>query len=66
LELVSYNISQNEWGYLGKKGNKWTQDLGYALGALAYFSDILLGFDPQKVDLITEHSDATGYSACKA
>ncbi|MDR2978959.1 MAG: hypothetical protein LBV02_00730 [Bacteroidales bacterium] len=51
---------------MGKKGNKWTQDLGYALGALAYFSDILLGFDPQKVDLITEHSDATGYSACKA
>jgi hypothetical protein len=33
------------------------------LGALANVSDILTGFRPQKVDLVTEHSDATGHSA---
>ena len=37
--------------------------MGYGLGALANVSDILLGFKPQKVDLVTEHSDATGHSA---
>ena len=30
---------------------------------LVNVSDVLIGFRPQKVDLVTEHSDATGHSA---
>jgi len=61
--FASYDITNNEWGYLGKKGNKWYENLGYGLGALANLSDILTGFRPQKVDLVTENSDAIGHSA---
>jgi RHS repeat-associated protein len=60
---ASYDLGTGEWGYLGKKGNKWYQDVGYGLGALANVSDILNGFQPQNVDLVTEHSDAVGHSA---
>jgi hypothetical protein len=42
---------------------KQLPNVGYELGALANVSDILTGFKPQKVDLVTEHSDATGHSA---
>jgi hypothetical protein len=44
-------------------GGAINENLGYGLGALANVSDILTGFKPQKVDLVTEHSDATGHSA---
>ncbi|MDR1714482.1 MAG: hypothetical protein LBS20_01405 [Prevotella sp.] len=63
LGAVSYDFTNKEFGYLGKKGNKWYENLGYGLGALANASDILTGFKPRKVDLVTEHSDATGHSA---
>ena len=59
----SYDFTNGTFGYLGKKGNKWYENLGYGLGALANVSDILIGFRPQKVDLVTEHSDAIGHSA---
>jgi hypothetical protein len=61
--VASYDFGSGEWGYLGKKGNSALQNIGYGLGALANVSDILTGFKPQKVDLVTEHSDATGHSA---
>jgi RHS repeat-associated protein len=53
--VASYNFSRNEWGYLGKDGNKWYEDLGYGLGALANLSDILAGFKPGEVTLRTEN-----------
>ena len=42
-------------GYLGKKGNKWYENLGYGLGALANMSDILAGLKPGNVELRTEN-----------
>ena len=63
LGVASYDFTNGSFGYLGKKGNKWYENLGYGLGAMANLSDILMGFKPQKVDLVTEHSDATGHSA---
>ncbi|GHT62542.1 hypothetical protein AGMMS50239_16140 [Bacteroidia bacterium] len=37
--VASYDFGSGEWGYLGKKGNKWYQNLGYGFGALANLSD---------------------------
>ena len=61
--FASYNITDNEWGWLFKFGNKWYENVGYGLGAMANVSDILMGLRPQKVDLVTEHSDKIGHSA---
>ncbi|NEN25876.1 hypothetical protein G3O08_20505, partial [Cryomorpha ignava] len=36
---ASYNFTQNEWGYLGKKGNSTMENIGYGLGALTIASD---------------------------
>ena len=61
--IVSYDFTNGEFGYLGKKGNSKLENWMYGLGALANLSDILMGTHPQNVDLVTEHSDATGHSA---
>jgi hypothetical protein len=63
--VASYNISQNEWGYLGKGGNSGLENLGYGLGALANVSDILTGFKPGNVELRTENDPGytKGYDA---
>jgi RHS repeat-associated protein len=53
--IASYDFTNNEWGYLGKKGNKWYENLGYGLGALANAADILAGFKPGDVTLRTEN-----------
>ena len=63
LGVASYDFTNGTFGYLGKKGNKWYENLGYGLGALANVSDILIGFQPKNVDLVTEHSDNVGHSA---
>ena len=59
----SYDFTNGNFNFLGKKGNKVYENWGYVLGALANVSDILTGFHPQNVDLVTEHSDAVGHSA---
>ena len=59
----SYDFTNGSFGYLGKSGNKWYENLGYGFGALANLSDILIGFKPQKVDLVTENTDEIGHSA---
>ena len=61
--FASYNITDNEWSWLFKSGNKWYENIGYGLGAMSNLSDILIGFAPQKVDLVTEHSDLIGHSS---
>lgn len=61
--IASYNATNNEWGYLGKKGNSGWENFGYALGGLANVSDVLAGFKPGEVQLNTEKSDAIGHSA---
>lgn len=63
LGVASWNLTNNEWGVLGKKGNDVLDNISYGLGALANFSDILLGLHPQEVDLVTEHSDGLGHSS---
>ena len=60
----SYDITNNEWGWLWKRGNDWSENLGYAMGALANLSDLLIGFHPEKVDLVTRHAHRdSGHSA---
>jgi hypothetical protein len=36
----SYNFTSGEFNYLGKKGNKWYENVGFGLGALGNLSDI--------------------------
>jgi len=60
---ASYNLTQNEWGYLGKKGNSTLENIGFSLGALANVSDVLAGFRPGEVQLNTDASDAVGHNA---
>lgn len=38
--IASFNFGTGEWGYLGKKGNSFMENLGYGLGAFANLSDI--------------------------
>lgn len=60
---VSYDMTNNILGYLGKKGNGKMDNWMYALGGLNNLSDLLMGFKNQdNIDLVTEHSDAVGHS----
>lgn len=38
--IASYNLTKKEWGYIGKEGNHWLQNLGYALGGVYNILDI--------------------------
>ncbi len=51
--VVSYNFTQNEWGYLGKKGNTALENIGYTFGALANLQDAVSLFSGggQNVDI---------------
>ncbi|MGQ1947252.1 hypothetical protein ACT3CD_09165 [Geofilum sp. OHC36d9] len=65
--VASYNITQGEWGYLGKKGNSFMQNLGYGLGAFANLSDAwaiakgAYGNNVGEADLVTKN-DPIGHS----
>jgi RHS repeat-associated protein len=39
--VASYDFTNNEFGYLGEKGNKWYENVGYGFGALANASDLV-------------------------
>ncbi len=39
------------------------ENVGYTFGALADVSDVLIGINPQEINIVTEHSDAVGHSA---
>jgi len=41
LGIASYDFTNGTFGYLGKKGNKWYENLGYGFGALANLSDMV-------------------------
>ncbi|MCF8387876.1 MAG: RHS repeat-associated core domain-containing protein, partial [Bacteroidales bacterium] len=53
LGVVSYNFTQGEMGYLGKKGNSALENIGYTFGALANLSDAVSLFSGggQNVDV---------------
>ncbi len=38
---ASFNFTQGNFGYLGKKGNHWLQDVGYGFGAVSNISDVV-------------------------
>ena len=39
LGIASYDFTNGSFGHLGKKRNKWYENLGYGLGAMANLSD---------------------------
>ena len=45
----SYNFGTGEFNYLLDGNNKWYEDLGYGLGAIANFSDIMKGFHTNEI-----------------
>ncbi|WP_276373029.1 DUF6443 domain-containing protein [Chryseolinea sp. H1M3-3] len=53
--FASYSILDNQWGFLGKKGNSAMDNFSYTMGAVANVSDILAGFKPGNVELRTEN-----------
>jgi RHS repeat-associated protein len=62
--VASYNFGTGEWGYIGKKGNKWYENVGYGFGALANLTDIVSLFGGGiNVDLTAEKKDAISHSA---
>lgn len=63
ISFGAASVGSNGFNYLGKKGNSRGQNIGYAFGALANLSDILMGFKTTEADLVTEHTDAVGHSA---
>ena len=38
--FASYDFTNNKLGFLGKKGNKWYDNVGYGLGSLANLRDV--------------------------
>ncbi len=54
-EAVSYDFSNNNFGYLGKKGNSVLENIGYGLGMIANTEDFLAGGHPGEVTLRTEN-----------
>ncbi|MDR2926827.1 MAG: FG-GAP-like repeat-containing protein, partial [Cytophagaceae bacterium] len=62
--VASYDFGTGEWGYLGKRGNKWYQNVGYGMGALANLTDVVSLFGGgTNVSAITEKKDAISHAA---
>jgi|GEM_PF-978925 RHS repeat-associated core domain len=61
--VASYNIDQNKWGYLGKKGNSRLENIGYGLGALANLADLNQVINTTQATLYTEANDPISHSA---
>ncbi len=51
----SYNFGTGEFNCLFDGNNKWYEDLGYGLGAIANVSDLLKGFHNDAIQLQTEN-----------
>jgi hypothetical protein len=65
LGAASYNFTQNEWGYLGRKGNSTLENIGYGFGALANIQDIAAGLNGTMADVksrpkLAGHSETSG------
>ncbi|WP_264564394.1 RHS repeat-associated core domain-containing protein [Flavobacterium sp. N3904] len=61
----SFNFSTGEFGYLGKKGNSFMENLGYGLGALANIADINQVINSTEATLNTDNSDFISHSSIK-
>jgi len=75
LGVASYNFSTGDFGYLGKNGNKWYENLAYSMGGLANLTDVVSALgggggtnldinsaDPTKPHEWWGHSSATNQS----
>lgn len=47
----SYDFTNNEWGYFGKKGNTGLQNMAYGFGALANLQDAFAGFKGKNIEV---------------
>jgi hypothetical protein len=56
LGFASYDVTNNQFGYLGKKGNSRGENWGYALGSIGLAGDVLAGLSPKDAYLAT-HND---------
>jgi RHS repeat-associated protein len=63
LGVASYDFTNGTLGYLGKKGNKWYENLGYGLGALANLADVNQLINSTPATLYTDDSDFISHSA---
>lgn len=61
--VASYNLSKNEWGYLGKKGDSGWENFGYFLGGMANLADVNQLVNSANATLYTEANDAISHSA---
>jgi RHS repeat-associated protein len=61
IGVASYDFTNNELGYLGKKGNKWYEDVGYAMGALANLSDAVSLFRGGGQNVNVNSADTKGH-----
>ncbi|MFA6922992.1 MAG: RHS repeat-associated core domain-containing protein [Bacteroidales bacterium] len=64
--VASYNFGAEDWGYLGKKHNKWYETMGYAFGAMADLQDLVAGTHGTSIDVnarpkIAGHSQSNGF-----
>lgn len=63
---ASYDFETGKFGYLGKKGNKWYQNLGYTFGALSNLQDGVALFGGGTDYYVRAHvtkDDLTGHSS---
>jgi RHS repeat-associated protein len=63
--IASYDFDTNEWGYLGKKNNKWYGNVGYLMGGLANIQDAFSGTNGTDINVksrpkLTGHSEVNG------
>lgn len=60
--IASFNLLEGRLHSFSNK-NKWYENISYGIGAMSIVSDLLMGLNPQEVDLVTEHSYKPGHSA---
>ena len=59
----SYNFDSGEFGYVGKKGNSFMENVGYGLGSLANLADVNQVINSTKATLYTDNSDFISHNA---
>jgi RHS repeat-associated protein len=60
IGVASYDFTNGSFGYLGKKGNKWYENVGYGLGTLTNLKDINDIINSTTAHLYTQTKDSDG------
>lgn len=58
--FASYDFTNNEWGYLGKKGNSKLENLGYFIGSMGLLNDINNVINQTNATLYTQELNDDG------